>query len=381
MFFFFPQFWPSVVGMSNWAGLFGIVVAAGLIITSMCFAIEMLILAPYVYPKIGVRPPDVPLLGKLEARGKSTIYLNQVFGQYIMHFNISVGVFILWILYVAYSVSHVLQTRNMPEHFELYSVIGIVVIIVNAYVSIIFSRFSEEAASGYREVIGFNNTIIFDLDNTLVSTYEIYVQANMILAKWVRTFGAKIPDLDSFVQEIFELDRGLVIKHQSSNYAKGELLKEICAHAKVKLKDEKEVELAYVKALEQIPEMKDHAFETLAILKKKRCNMILLSEGNEDRIKKIAAHYKFDQIFDKIIPVRSKDLGIFERLAKDLRDQGYSTIYYVGDSIKKDISIGNLVGFETVWLPSKWELTPPKSPTDWPRYRIQDLNQLPSIII
>jgi FMN phosphatase YigB (HAD superfamily) len=361
--------------MNNWAGLFGIVVFAGLNITSMCFAIEMLILQPYVYPKIGVRAPEIPLLGKLEARGKSTIYLSQVAGQYIMHLNISIGVFILWVVYATYSVLHLL-----PQHFRLYSAIGIVVIIANAYASVMFSRFSEEAASGYGEVVGSNNAIVLDLDNTLVKTYEIYMKANMILAKWVRTLGAKIPDLDSFVHEIFELDRGLVAKHQSSDFAKGELLREICAHVKVKPKNEKEVELAYVKALEQIPEMKDHAFETLAILRKKRCNMTLLSEGKEDRIKKIAAHYKFDQIFDKIIPVKSKDLVVFERLAKDLRDQGYSTVYYVGDSIKKDISTANLVGFETVWLPSKWELNFPENPTDWPRYRIQDLIQLPSIV-
>ena len=94
LYVYFPTTRSLFSGFNSAVGLVIIAIAVGLIITSICFAIEWLIIRRIV-SALGGQLPNIALLGELEARNVPTLYLNQVYGQYIMHFNIGLGVIII----------------------------------------------------------------------------------------------------------------------------------------------------------------------------------------------------------------------------------------------------------------------------------------------
>ncbi len=381
IYIYFPEFWPGFINIDNWAGLFGIVVVFGLIITSICFTIEWLILIPHIYPRIGVERPDIPLLGKLEAHGKSTLYLNQVFGQYIMHLNVGIGVLLLSASYLLLSLWKFLTLHYFPRNFVPNFFAGLIVATVNSYIAIkVFTEFSKKASSTYREILEPKKAMVFDLDNTLVKTYEVYRKANKTLADWVQRLGAEISDVEAFVDRIFEADRELVKRFGFPVYDKKELLIQVCEDASIKPDGIDEALGNYLKALREMPEMKENADKTLAILRRKDCSLFLLSEGEEERIQRVATHHKFNEIFDEIISVNQKTQTTLNQLAQRLRDSGYSKLYLVGDSIRTDIMLGNSAGFETIWLPSKWAVNQPKNHEEWPQFKIENLIEIPEIV-
>jgi len=59
---------------------------------------------------------------------------------------------------------------------------------------------------------------------------------------------------------------------------------------------------------------------------------------------------------------------------------GVTQVYCVEDSIKKDIRPANSIGAQTIWIPSEWEVEQPKELKDWPKYKVNKIEEILNII-
>lgn len=392
LYVYFPELKPGFLDVNTLAGLFGIVVILGLLITAVCFFIEKVILEPHLYPKIHVTGPNIPLLGRIESQGKSAVYLNQVFGQYIMHLNIGLGVFLLWGSYIFARLWDNYHSVGLPANFSLNVSGGLVVWLVNLYIALfVFTKFAGDASSAYLETMNPNSkqgrdetqpkkAVVFDLDNTLVKTYEVYYEANQVIFKWTQQIGGATQDEEVSIKKIFARDRELKKELGTPNYPKKKLLEAICKDMNIKQVGIQEALSNYEKALEKMPELKENAYRTIAKLCNENWSLFLLSEGDEIRIRSVAKHYKFDEIFDDVIPLEHKTQDELIKLARKMTKAGYLKRFLVGDSLPNDIMLGNACGFKTIWYPSSWEEGKPQAGSDWPNYKIKDLFEIVAIL-
>ncbi|MEM2111312.1 MAG: hypothetical protein QXX08_05470 [Candidatus Bathyarchaeia archaeon] len=132
--------------LNSWVGFLGLSVFFGLLITSVCFALENLIY--YLLEKcLALKKPKIIMLGIFEVRDKRTFYLNQLVGQYICHFNIGLGVLLLTLAYPLY-----LHITNTSSFDLLKFIFGILISIVNLYLSLgVFRIWSVEAIEKYEK--------------------------------------------------------------------------------------------------------------------------------------------------------------------------------------------------------------------------------------
>lgn len=118
--FLFPNMFSQMVtttGFTNNEALFGVLlgIIGGLLLTSVCFFLELFLswirlfwLMERVLRKVRIfgrklllfPNMGIPRLGKFEAAGRSSVYLHQITGQAIMHFNIAMGLLIMLVLYL-----------------------------------------------------------------------------------------------------------------------------------------------------------------------------------------------------------------------------------------------------------------------------------------
>jgi hypothetical protein len=80
-------------------GISGLGIVGGLLLTSICFAIEAALRGNHSFKRFY---PDIKMerIGQVEAAGKGTFYLNMISGSAIMHFNIAVGTFLILLVYL-----------------------------------------------------------------------------------------------------------------------------------------------------------------------------------------------------------------------------------------------------------------------------------------
>ena len=118
--FLFPNMFSQMVTtteFTNNVALFGVLlgIIGGLLLTSVCFFLERFFgwiklfwLMQWVLRKVRIVGEKwllfpnmgIPRLGKFEAAGRSSVYLHQITGQAIMHFNIAMGLLIMLVLYL-----------------------------------------------------------------------------------------------------------------------------------------------------------------------------------------------------------------------------------------------------------------------------------------
>lgn len=92
--------------------------------------------------------------------------------------------------------------------------------------------------------------------------------------------------------------------------------------------------------------LEDYAINLLEYLST-RAILILLGKGTESR-QDLIETLNIKQYFQKIIIVEEKNL---EQL-KSIKNQyaHISTFFSIGDRIKKEINLGNKMGFKTIWF-------------------------------
>lgn len=144
---YFPEFVDYFLEIDPTTAV-GVVIVLGLLITSVCYTIELTVLHP-IYRKLKKETLNFSILAKTEANGKTNFYVNQVFGQYIMHFNIGMGILLLTALFLAVHGSEVGQffsevtvpsNATDPEHPDwtvFYKLSGGITLgIINIYLSV-----------------------------------------------------------------------------------------------------------------------------------------------------------------------------------------------------------------------------------------------------
>jgi len=222
--------------------------------------------------------------------------------------------------------------------------------------------------------------IIFDLDNTIIDTYGVYWNAKFYLAKAIKNSGGKTGDLKDFVEIIFGIDRELCAKYKRWNYDQQILIEQSCKKAGAVKCDFRNLTKEYEKNLEKTPELLPGAFKTLSILKSNSICLLLLSEGIQAKVEKILQKLNIATKFDQVIVLQRKDETNLCKVMDALKGKGYCRIFYVGDSIDKDIKIGNAIGCTTIWLPSRWEIGKPTKEETKPHYTIKCLEEILNIV-
>ena len=366
--------------INSWVGLLGLPVFLGLLITSLCFAIEVVIIWP-IFRRMRWKLPEIPLLGGYEAGGLRTFYINQVFGQYTCHLNVALGVLLLLLVYVGrpyiYSSYFILTVENL---FKL--LFGLLIFLVNFFLALnVFRKFCIGTIEKYEKAVrALNPAIIFDLDNTLIDTYGVYWNAKYELSQEIRKLGGSVPDKIKFVDEIFEIDRELCKRFHTWDYDQRELVKEACKKASCRNFDLDRLTKDYEENLRKMPKAFKKAKDTLTTLKSKGIYLVLLSERTEEERKQLLKSFEFDRLFDDTQFVGRKEKKHFDGTVKFLRDMGHTRIYCVGDSVKKDILFGNSAGADTIWIPSKWEVIKPEKTEEWPKHKVDKIEDILKII-
>lgn len=114
-------------------------------------------------------------------------------------------------------------------------------------------------------------------------------------------------------------------------------------------------------------------------LKSSGCVLFLLSFGGKERTQQIL-DLGITSYFDKVYVSKSKVVA-FRKLVVERALQQANT-FVVGDRIKEEIRIGNMYGFQTVWLKKgifAEEL--PKDLLEFPVYKIRNLRQFLKLVI
>lgn len=339
------------INIDSWVAFLGCSIFLGLVITSICFAIELLIFK--LLKRLGkdLKRPEIIKIGVFEARNKNTFYLNQVIGQYICHFNIGIGVLLLTIIA---SILHD-NTANVTIGKFLF---GVFVSVINLYLSLgVFRDWSLKIIEKYEEMEGKwkGCAVIFDLDNTLVDTYQIYRDAKLKLAKEIRKAGGTVEAPEKLVEKIDQIDRKLCNKFKTSSYDPSHLVREICEITNCPRCKIEKLTKNYRKNIEKTPKLLSNVELVLEYLKEKGVYLILISEGAEEKKQKTLKKNSIEKTFDCTLFVEKNKERTYISTIKELKKQGYSYIYCVGDSLEKDIAPANTAGARTIWIPSKWE--------------------------
>jgi hypothetical protein len=131
---------------STWLAWTAVTVTIGLILSSICFAIELLARKSgkfnQCFPNI-----EVSKLAAIEVKAKSTAYLNQLLGQAFMHFNIWLGLLLILLFWVFFEIYYFGKSAlTIPNIARL--IVGLIVILANLYVSKNFYNWAKSAFDG-----------------------------------------------------------------------------------------------------------------------------------------------------------------------------------------------------------------------------------------
>ena len=140
--------------INSWVGFFGLSIFLGLLITSICFAIEVLIIWP-IFKRKNWRLPKIILLGVFEAKRIPTFYINQVFGQYINHLNIGLGVLLLTVCYaITLKPANIADLEIILSSDCFYKfTFGLVISAVNIFLALrVFRNFSVSIEDEYDKI-------------------------------------------------------------------------------------------------------------------------------------------------------------------------------------------------------------------------------------
>jgi len=139
---YFPETYSSSIesfGFQDNSGLFALLlgVVGGLLLTSICFWIELLLRKNKYFDKRLFPNMGIDRLSVIEAKRRGSLHIRQVTGQAIMHFNIALGLLVPIVpLYIIF------QKANTLEFYAKLSV-GVILIIANFYIARQFYKWGK----------------------------------------------------------------------------------------------------------------------------------------------------------------------------------------------------------------------------------------------
>jgi putative hydrolase of the HAD superfamily len=242
---------------------------------------------------------------------------------------------------------------------------------------------------------------IIDADNTLWDTNAVFLKAQLEMIRTLRQYGCGLePEaalqamraldlqiafaLDNFEYDFSRLACALLLVERG--LAEAEAVQLVCAgHPPA---DEWNTALRashdfYEHVNTHCPPLFAGVTETLTALRAGSNTLVLHSEGLRDRVQQTLAAHALEPFFDCVVLERkSRDSFRRARLTGEKlyrsntgRDPEYCVV--VGDSPKRDIRFGNLIGATTVLKPGGWlGVEIPDDPLLTPHFTIENFFEL-----
>jgi len=105
----------------------------------------------------------------------------------------------------------------------------------------------------------------------------------------------------------------------------------------------------------------------------------LISRAGKSR-RELMKSLDIAQYFSRIIVTKTKSQKVFERMAASMARER-SVGFVVGDRVRKEITIGNAMGFQTIWLRSgKFANEKPRKKIERPTVAVRTLREILSIV-
>jgi putative hydrolase of the HAD superfamily len=182
--------------------------------------------------------------------------------------------------------------------------------------------------------------VIFDLDDTLIDTSDLYWK---VREEFIDLFKTDIIARES-IRDIFESeDSKNMVTMGFSPYRYGVTMNNVVdllnnqKSLKNSIEIKERIKVISNKILFEIPSLIDGALDVLKILKAKQVELALLTRGSlEVQMRKIW-HHKLDKYFKKIKVVAKKDDHEFSRIISEMHATRQNS-WIIGDSIKSDIN-------------------------------------------
>ena len=146
----------------------------------------------------------------------------------------------------------------------------------------------------------------------------------------------------------------------------------------------------FKKKLRDFPRLFEGAKRALQDLRRHGCVIILSSEGDKERVRRIIEHYSIESCFDFILN-GEKSVGQFEKAKKlgiriwRMRHPRVDTIpetIVIGDLLDRDIKFGNLIGAITIYKPGGYKgRQTPRSKDEIPAYEINEMHEVVNVLL
>lgn len=251
--------------------------------------------------------------------------------------------------------------------------------------------------------------IIIDGDNTLWDTNAIFTEAQMNILEELKNEGLDI-DPETEFHTLRSFDDMLVKKYRQYEYDFRVLALALylfynnwdqekaiegafeAFERGIRIKGKgiaRKCYNAFKKKMQKFPPLFNDVKKTLAFLKDKLGNvLILISEGDKDRIRRVIRHLNIGIYFDYVIggtksvkkyrEAASKGLEIFHKRYPNILAP--KTVV-VGDLLDRDILLGNKIGAITVHKPGGYKPDQkPRNKMEYPNYKIKNIVEIIEII-
>jgi putative hydrolase of the HAD superfamily len=128
-----------------------------------------------------------------------------------------------------------------------------------------------------------------------------------------------------------------------------------------------------------VPELRRGVRQGLSKLHSNGIPVIVATEGQEDKCKKLIEHHELTEAITKIVSA-PKTVELFQRLAR-LMGRQEEVCFMVGDQLDRDIALAKHAKFHTIYFPGGFK--PTWTPTEngvAPEYRITTFAEIPAIL-
>lgn len=211
--------------------------------------------------------------------------------------------------------------------------------------------------------------IVFDGDNTLWDTNEVFLNAQLEFIDCLSENGIQVGHSEGIIK-LREIDQGLIGLLGRAEYDFVYLWRALVnhyEHGKMNIsQDELQVPLKgedipvqrFLQRLTDMPQLLPEAKDTVRALNASlrlqgHCLIGIFSEGKLSRLRRVFEHHSDLITLMDFVAVGAKTPENYLAIVNDAGMQ-HSSKMMVGDSIRKDIEPAHLAGYTTVFIPSRY---------------------------
>lgn len=263
-----------------------------------------------------------------------------------------------------------------------------------------------------------NGILIFDADNTIWDTDAVFRAAQIALLRRLLGGGLR-DDPERQLQLLRDVDQRLISLHGQAEYDFKTLIAALAYHYSRHCSVSEAIDAvmatgisgmsdtltsliesahqAFKLNLNHTPSLYPDAWPVLSkirssVLPSQRIILLLLSEGNKERIERILGAHAFRErdMFDEIILMEknveamllARTTGLHLLGLEPAQESAHLVpVVLVGDSMSRDIRPANKAKFVTIYKPSAFKgMESPQCADEEPNYYIHQLSEIPSIL-